>query len=159
MELREAAHIPNSNACRGGKKENDEEKGRRGGNGSRVEVDVTLLTLTNFHFFSSIHVSSSKFASCFPLISLFLTRIFLHLPCLTSSSPLCPNVAVSALRDDPISEPSQTHYHDEELARVRIGITGSKPVLSPDVRSTFLLWRFSSSSIGVFAARAAGTKI
>lgn len=47
----------------------------------------------------------------------------------------------------------------KELARVRIGITGSKPVLSPDVRSTFLLWRFSSSSIDVSAARAAGTKI
>lgn len=88
-------------------------------------------------------------------IALPYMHLFFHLSCLTSSSPLCPNVAVSAPQYDPISELSQTHYHDEELARVRIGITGSKPLLSPDVRSTFLLWRFSSSSIDVSAARVA----
>lgn len=139
--------------------EKDEERGgRRGDESGRVQVDVTLLTLNERHFFRRLlnlpRLFPTSFFSYFPLLLVppilssllsfpfpllprhqtspifrsLLTFSSVHvfsltslsflcsspflsylLSCFTSSSPLSPNVGVSAARDYPIRQLSLTH--------------------------------------------------
>lgn len=139
LGLREPAHTTLKYSLEGEGEGGDGERGGKRRVGSwQVQVDVTLLKClfmklplhsTNFSFIASLFFPPScYFWSSFPRVS---DQSLFYL----DSAP-CPHAAMPAALDYPISIICKPLSWRGISKRVRIGITGSKPLLSNNVKST-----------------------